>query len=328
VTQVLLQPTGGPAARAHYEETIQTPVPLEEITPFMGPEEAEGLTALYGSGAVPVWGHRAGAAGQNITKWERIQPGDIAIFAASSEIHASAVVTYKTRNSELAQSLWGSAPEGDTWEYIYFIDKVVPRRIPREVFNQAAGYSSKAPFRDFRVLSEAKSTPVIDEFQLATPAEPPDEVEDAVAAAELAAGRRFGAHAPRISPAQKKAIEMHAVQVATSHYQGDGWTVEYVGNGESYDLLCKREGKVLHVEVKGTRSDGLRVVLTRNEEVHAHDQFPDLSLFVVSGIELKGTKTSSGRDKTVKPQVADPGPARLGTRRGHFRDDLLQRHDR
>jgi Domain of unknown function (DUF3883) len=45
--------------------------------------------------------------------------------------------------------------------------------------------------------------------------------------------------------------------------------VEDVHGRESYDLICRRGDEVKHVEVKGTTTDGIEVILTPNEVRHA-----------------------------------------------------------
>ena len=66
-----------------------------------------------------------------------------------------------------------------------------------------------------------------------------------------------------------------------------------------YDLHCSRpDGRELHIEVKGTSTDGSGVLLTRNEVKHAHAYFPLVSLFIVANVQLQpannGTFTASG----------------------------------
>jgi hypothetical protein len=69
------------------------------------------------------------------------------------------------------------------------------------------------------------------------------------------------------------------VAAATSHLQWLGYHVEDVGATESYDLDCSKEKDELHVEVKGTTTDGLAVLLTPNE-VARNEQQPCRSLSV------------------------------------------------
>jgi len=71
--------------------------------------------------------------------------------------------------------------------------------------------------------------------------------------------------------------------------------VEDVSATECYDLRCKRTGREVRVEVKGTTGSGMAVLLTRNEVEHAKT-FPDMVLFVVSEIEL----SERNRQKTAR----------------------------
>jgi hypothetical protein len=81
--------------------------------------------------------------------------------------------------------------------------------------------------------------------------------------------------------------------------------IDDVSLHESYDLRCELGGDDLHVEVKGTTSDGDRVLLTRNEVSHARDWYPRVALIVVSCIELikYGRWRASGRRR---PRPAHP----------------------
>lgn len=97
----------------------------------------------------------------------------------------------------------------------------------------------------------------------------------------------------------RAAIEKHAVSIATSHYATQGWHVTELGR--PYDLLCVRRSEELHVEVKGTRSLGSTVILTRNEVEHADRFLTDL--FIVSSINLSfdkdGHPLATGGDARV-----------------------------
>ncbi|MFJ4501281.1 protein NO VEIN domain-containing protein [Streptomyces sp. NPDC088864] len=111
------------------------------------------------------------------------------------------------------------------------------------------------------------------------------------------AGRRTrrGTRRPRagqgfaLTAAERDAIEAHSVRMATEHFKAQGWTVKDVGAKESFDLLLKKEGRRLHVEVKGTTSAGLEVILTRAEVEKQRTYYPDNALVVVHSIELDRT---------------------------------------
>ncbi|MEG4281385.1 DUF3883 domain-containing protein [Microcoleus sp. MON1_C1] len=68
----------------------------------------------------------------------------------------------------------------------------------------------------------------------------------------------------RSTPEVRRAIEMRAMNLATEHFQDQGWVVEDVSQQESYDLRCTRQEERIYVEVKGTTSEGSTILLTPN----------------------------------------------------------------
>lgn len=122
------------------------------------------------------------------------------------------------------------------------------------------------------------------------PGEPPAEIAVVLETVEGAAGRKAQRH-PGFRPnaAQRRAIEMRAMHLATQHYQAGGWTVEDVSRTAPYDLKAVRQQEELHVEVKGTTSDGTEVLLTRGEVEHHRTSAPTSALAVVSSITVSGT---------------------------------------
>jgi hypothetical protein len=101
----------------------------------------------------------------------------------------------------------------------------------------------------------------------------------------------------------KRLIELAAEDQSQAHFEAAGWTVERVGAQKlGYDLRCTKDDEELHVEVKGTASKGLEVVLTPNEVAHCR-QYPHMALAVVREIKV-------GQDETIespgKLRVIDP----------------------
>jgi hypothetical protein len=84
----------------------------------------------------------------------------------------------------------------------------------------------------------------------------------------------------------RKAIELHAMAAAEAYYKTRWNTVENVSSTKPFDLRCSTDAQELHVEVKGTRSNGTSIILTKNEVEHARRQFPNIELFVLFNIEL------------------------------------------
>ena len=105
----------------------------------------------------------------------------------------------------------------------------------------------------------------------------------------------------------RKLIELTAEDLAEEHYVSLGWTVERVGAQKlGYDLRCKIDELELHVEVKGTTSKGLEVILTPNEVNHCKE-YEHMSLVVVSRIVIAADDTvaDKGIMKVLDPWIID-----------------------
>jgi len=82
-------------------------------------------------------------------------------------------------------------------------------------------------------------------------------------------------------PEQNAEVEHAAVEIVTSRMKTNGWVVRSVEReGCGYDLDCHRRGQVRHIEVKGTRGNSTRFVITAGE-VRRADSDPDFSLVLV-----------------------------------------------
>jgi len=117
---------------------------------------------------------------------------------------------------------------------------------------------------------------------------------------------------PSPDPIRRKAVEEHAMRVASECFNDDGWDVIDVSATMPYDLECSRADERLLVEVKGTTGDGSVVLLTANE-VNLARETPNTALAIVSEIVITGkgsrTRASGGRLRLIQPWT--PSPRRL-----------------
>lgn len=114
------------------------------------------------------------------------------------------------------------------------------------------------------------------------------QVEQAEEAVERAAGKpihRERGQGFQLDQEVKVAVEVRAMNAATEFYAAS-WDVEDVHGKESYDLVCRRGDEVKHIEVKGTTSEGIEVMLTPNEVRHAQEN-RQTALFVLSDIRVE-----------------------------------------
>jgi len=127
------------------------------------------------------------------------------------------------------------------------------------------------------------------------------EVIEATQSAARTAGRRSARSAGQgfvLTSAERRAIELHSVRAATEYFTAQGWSVKDVGATRSYDLHLRRGREKLHVEVKGTTSDGSQVILTRAEVERQREFAPNNALVVVYAI---------GLDRNMDPPLTTGG---------------------
>lgn len=113
------------------------------------------------------------------------------------------------------------------------------------------------------------------------------------------------------NPDIRRAIELYAMREAKTFYEKQGWRVSDVSSTQSYDLLCQANSREeLHVEVKGTTSDGAQILLTVNEVKHAQKHYPKVALFVLSHIQVDTESIENpqgGEIQILEPWKVDEG---------------------
>ena len=159
---VVLQPTANSEGTEHYRQTIVSPVRESEWQPHVTSEVAARLSGSFPDGAVPFWGVTEGDKGRNRTKWQRINPGDVVLFAREGSYFAMGVVALPFENEALAEVLWQRNAAGETWKYMYAVDEIRDVAIPYIELNPVMGYESAYVPQGFNVLNEEKSAHVID----------------------------------------------------------------------------------------------------------------------------------------------------------------------
>jgi len=125
------------------------------------------------------------------------------------------------------------------------------------------------------------------------------------------AGKRRSGQGYAINADLRRAIEQYSMQQAKAFYEEQGWSVSDVSATHSYDLLCtSATGKELHVEVKGTTSDGAQILLTANELKHAQNFYPNVALFILARIQVD--LAAPGKLKGGEIQIREPWDIREG----------------
>lgn len=95
-------------------------------------------------------------------------------------------------------------------------------------------------------------------------------------------GQGFG-----LSQAERRAVELRAMQVARALYERAGWEVTDKSSSQPFDLLATKGTDKRFIEVKGTTGQGCSVILTHGEVSHIRCNPVNSALIIVSGIVLE-----------------------------------------
>lgn len=158
---LVLQPASGQEAAIHYENTIRKGVSLTDIAKYLTPDQQKELKVIYKESAIQIWGIVPGVKNANFPKWLKINPGDIVFFSQRGNLVGKAIVTYKLHSRPLAIDLWGQDEDGETWEYVYFLNDFEELSIPIKKFNNIIGFKENFPIYGVMVLDQKRTEEVI-----------------------------------------------------------------------------------------------------------------------------------------------------------------------
>jgi len=115
-------------------------------------------------------------------------------------------------------------------------------------------------------------------------------------------GQRKGDAGYQSDPRVRRAIELHALELAVTYFSGLGYEVDNVGAFQSFDLLVTNGQESRHVEVKGSSGSAITVELTYGEVCNAESYQPT-DLFIVDSVqwwrEADGSITTDGGTERV-----------------------------
>jgi len=118
-------------------------------------------------------------------------------------------------------------------------------------------------------------------------------------------GQGFG-----LTQAERRAVELRAMEVAKLHLEATGFQVEDVSACESFDFRAKDSTSDLIVEVKGSTGSCDSILLTGPEVVLHRKHFPNNVLILVHGIDLrrraKSPRASGGILRVIRPWFVNP----------------------
>ncbi len=137
---------------------------------------------------------------------------------------------------------------------------------------------------------------------VATPeAEAQTEIEDAFEKVQATAF----AQGVQPDPAARRAVENAAMRSARRYFEGKGYDVSNVSSTQSYDFCCRKNGRELFVEVKGSHAPVSKILLTRNEVAFAKRNSHKMALYLLHSIRVTKKRRKfqalGGQRKVISP---------------------------
>jgi len=112
---------GNSQARQHLVDTVLHPIDRNRLVKYLGEAKTAELETLSTDGRLYAWGARP--TENLIGVWNGLSVGDYVLVYYEGTYHLVSRVTSKLHEPQVARELWGTEPEGTTWEYMYFLDQ-------------------------------------------------------------------------------------------------------------------------------------------------------------------------------------------------------------
>jgi hypothetical protein len=105
----------------------------------------------------------------------------------------------------------------------------------------------------------------------------------------------------------KKLVEKYSMNKCKKHFSSKGYKIEDVSLTKPYDFVATKDGKEYFIEVKGTQTDGSKIILTKNEVEMSKNKATKMILYLVHSIEMnrKSIKKGSGQVVIIDPWKID-----------------------
>jgi hypothetical protein len=142
-------------AYQHYIDTIEKGFTLDSIKDFLTPAQVNAIHNIYGDRLIQAWGATPGPG--NIRTWDSMSVGDSVLIYRQGNFEYYALVTFKMHIPKMAEHLWQRNKKGETWEYIYLLDKLTEISVPVKVFNKIFEYKDNSIPQGFRSVNEDKT---------------------------------------------------------------------------------------------------------------------------------------------------------------------------
>ena len=117
--QIFIFTAGNAAARSHLDNSILNSIAPDLIYDNFPENDREALGTIEQEHGFFAWGAVPGP--QNSNRWRRLEKGDWVLCVYDSRYQFAARVLAKFDNANCARAVWGTDPNGETWQLMYFL---------------------------------------------------------------------------------------------------------------------------------------------------------------------------------------------------------------
>lgn len=148
------------AAKDHIRDTIDNAIPSGKVEKYFSEPDLNKIQEIGRKHGYYAWGATPGA--QNITRWGSMNAGDhVLVYQDKTYTYYSKVV-YKIHHPEMAVEFWGKDPEGNTWEYIYFLEK--PNKFAKPIESISLSKHLPSQYMGFSKIAVEKVQDIINNY--------------------------------------------------------------------------------------------------------------------------------------------------------------------
>ncbi|TDC95409.1 hypothetical protein E1161_04275 [Saccharopolyspora aridisoli] len=162
----------------HYRDTIDSRVPFSKHVDVVPSRVLTTLGAEFPQHTAQFWGATRGRNDVNVTKWQRLEPGDAVFFYGKKHLYLAGHIVLTFRNAALADRLWGRNQDGLTWELMFALTNLRHISVPIEEVRSALDWNDNAFVQGFTVYDGDKAdrlAELVNLDALTTPAAQSDE---------------------------------------------------------------------------------------------------------------------------------------------------------
>lgn len=141
----------------HYRDTVANPVVFDDHADLLDASTVAQLKELFPDGQAQMWGIVPGKRNVNVSKINKMRPGDWVFFSGDKRIYFGGTIALMWRNKELATRLWGTDAASSTWEYMYALSGTRGFDLPVEEVRTLLGWNPNRNIMGITVLSDGES---------------------------------------------------------------------------------------------------------------------------------------------------------------------------